>query len=64
MTSRADLAQALVKEATQPRFSRSIMEVISKTGPPSPARTFLKEIVGRKRSPAAEGSAVRMVERV
>lgn len=48
MTSRADLAQALIGEATQPRFPCETVEVISKTRPPSPAKTFLREIVGKK----------------
>jgi putative NADH-flavin reductase len=45
-TSRADLAQALIREATEPQHSRSIVEVITRSGPPSPMKTFLKEAFG------------------
>lgn len=44
-TSRADLAHALIAEATKPRHSHSIIEVISRSGPASPG-TFLKEALG------------------
>ena len=44
-TSRADLAQALIAEAIEPRHPRAIIEVISRSGPPSPT-TFLKEALG------------------
>jgi len=45
-TSRADLAQTLIREATQPQHSRSIIEVITRSGLPSPLATFLKEAFG------------------
>jgi putative NADH-flavin reductase len=45
-TSRADLAQTLVREATEPQHSRSIIEVITRSGPLSPFTTFLKEAFG------------------
>ncbi len=45
-TSRADLAQTLVREATEPRHSRLVIEVITRSGPPSPFKTFLKEAFG------------------
>ncbi len=44
-TSRADLAHALIAEATEPRHPRSIIEVVSRSGPASPT-TFLKEALG------------------
>lgn len=42
VTSRADLAQTLVSEATEPQHSRSIIEVITRSRTPS-FMTFLKE---------------------
>jgi putative NADH-flavin reductase len=45
-TSRADLAHALIEEATEPQHSRSILEVITWSGPPAPMKTFLKEAFG------------------
>lgn len=45
MTSRADLAQTLVREATQPEHPRSIIEVITRSGTPG-FRNFLKEALG------------------
>ena len=45
LTSRADLADLLVTEATEPRYARSTIEVITRSGPPS-GRTFLKETFG------------------
>lgn len=45
VTSRADLADALIREATEPRHPRSIIEVITRSGTPSPT-TFLKEAFG------------------
>lgn len=44
-TSRADLADALVSEATQPRHVRSIIEVITRSAAPRPT-SFLKEAFG------------------
>ncbi len=48
ITSRADLAETLIKEATAPQHSREIIEVITRSGTPSPL-TFLKEAFGGKR---------------
>ena len=45
VTSRADLAATLIREATEPRHSRSIIEVITRSATPSPM-TFLKEAFG------------------
>lgn len=45
VTSRADLAETLIREATAPRHSRSIIEVITRSGTPPPT-TFLKEAFG------------------
>jgi putative NADH-flavin reductase len=45
-TSRADLADILIREATEPQHSRSIIEVITRSGPPHPMKTFLKEAFG------------------
>ena len=45
-TSRADLALALVAEATEPRHSRSIVEIITRSELPSPLATVLKEAFG------------------
>lgn len=45
-TSRADLAQILVKEATDPQHSCSIIEVITRSDIPSPMATFRKEVFG------------------
>jgi hypothetical protein len=47
-TSRADLADTLIGEATEPQHSRSIVEVITRSGPPSPLTTFLKEAFGEE----------------
>lgn len=48
-TSRADLAHALIREATEPQHSRSIIEVITRSGNPPSITTFLKEaFVGGK----------------
>lgn len=47
ITSRADLAETLVREATAPQHSRAIIEVITRSGTPSPL-TFLKEAFGNK----------------
>ena len=47
-TSRADLAQVLLREATEERHSRSIIEVVTRSGPPSPMTTFLKEAFGAR----------------
>lgn len=44
--SRADLAQALVAEATEPRHSRSIVEIITRSELPSPLANVLKEAFG------------------
>lgn len=51
VTSRADLAATLVKEATEPQHSRSIIEVITRSGTPHPI-TFLKEAFGARGEPA------------
>lgn len=45
VTSRADLADALITEAVEPRYSRSVIEVITRSGTPSPV-TFVKEALG------------------
>ena len=45
VTSRADLAETLIREATEPQHPRSIIEVITRSGTPSPL-TFLKEALG------------------
>lgn len=45
VTSRADLADLLVKEATEPRHSREIVEVITRSARPSPLN-FVKEAFG------------------
>ncbi|MCV7013212.1 NAD(P)-dependent oxidoreductase [Mycolicibacterium madagascariense] len=45
VTSRADLADLLVKEATEPRYSRAIVDVITRSARPSPLN-FLKEAFG------------------
>ena len=46
VTSRADLADLLLKEATEPRHSRAVVEVITRSARPSPLN-FLKEAFGR-----------------
>ena len=48
VTSRADLAEALIGEATEPRHPRSTVEVITRSGTPSPL-TFVKEAFGSGR---------------
>lgn len=48
-TSRADLAQTLVREATKPEHPRSIIEVVTRSGNPSPM-LFFKEAFGVGRS--------------
>jgi putative NADH-flavin reductase len=45
-TSRADLADILVREATEPQHPRSIIEVLTRSGLPSPLRMVLKEAFG------------------
>ena len=45
-TSRADLADTLIREATEPQHARSIIEVITRSGTPSPWTTFLEEAFG------------------
>ncbi len=45
VTSRADLAQVLIREAVEPQHSRSIIEVITRSGTPSPM-TFVKQVLG------------------
>lgn len=45
ITSRADLADILIREATEPQHSRSIIEVITRSARPSPLN-FLKEAFG------------------
>jgi putative NADH-flavin reductase len=45
-TSRADLAETLIREATAPQHPRSIIEVITRSGLPLPMTTFLKEAFG------------------
>lgn len=47
VTSRADLAETLLREATAPQHSRSIIMVITRSGTPSPM-TFLKEAFGSR----------------
>lgn len=47
ITSRADLAETLIREATDPQHPRSIIEVITRSGTPS-FTTFLKEAFGGK----------------
>lgn len=44
-TSRADLAHLLVGEATEPRHARAIVEIVSRSGKPSPMN-FLREALG------------------
>lgn len=46
VTSRADLAQILVREATEPQHSRAIIEVITRSGTPT-FRTFMEEASGK-----------------
>ena len=48
VTSRADLAETLLREATEPRHSGAIIEVITRSGTPPPT-TFLKEAFGSGR---------------
>ena len=48
VTSRADLAETLIREATEPRHPRSVVEVITRSGTPSPL-TFVKEAFGSGR---------------
>lgn len=48
LTSRADLAETLLREATAPQYSRAIIEVITRSGTPSPL-TFLREAFGSGR---------------
>lgn len=48
VTSRADLAQTLLREATEPQHPHSTVEVITRSGTPSPL-TFLKEAFGSGR---------------
>ena len=48
VTSRADLADALIEEAVTPRHLRSTVEVITRSGTPSPL-TFVKEVLGIRR---------------
>jgi putative NADH-flavin reductase len=48
VTSRADLADTLIKEATEPQHPRAIIEVITRSGTPHPL-TFLKEALGTGR---------------
>ncbi len=48
VTSRADLADTLVREATRPQHPRSTIEVITRSGTPSPT-AFLKEALGTRR---------------
>jgi hypothetical protein len=45
VTSRADLADTLVREAIEPQHSRSTIEVMTRSAHPSPM-TFLKEAFG------------------
>ena len=45
VTSRADLADFLIKEATEPQHSRAIVEVLTSSARPSPLN-FLKEALG------------------
>lgn len=45
VTSRADLADILVREAIEPQHSRSIIEVMTRSSTPRPL-TFLKEVLG------------------
>ena len=45
VTCRADLADLLIKEATEPRHPRAIVEVITRSARPSPLN-FLKEAFG------------------
>ncbi|GAA4752924.1 NAD(P)-dependent oxidoreductase [Actinomycetospora chibensis] len=55
-TSRADLADLLVREAIAPQHPRSIIEVITRSGgPPRRWGTFLKEVMpGRGEQPVRE----------
>lgn len=48
VTSRADLADLLIREATEPQYSRSTIEVITRSATPS-ARTFMQEAFGSGR---------------
>lgn len=48
LTSRADLAQTLVHEATEPLHPRETIEVITRSGMP-PFTTFLREAFGTNR---------------
>ena len=48
VTSRADLADTLIREATEPRHPRAIVEVMTRSGTPSPL-TFVKEAFGSGR---------------
>ncbi len=46
-TSRADLAQVLIKEATEPQHRCATVEVVTRSGQPSQL-TFLKEAFGAR----------------
>lgn len=46
VTARADLAHALIREATEPRHPGCVVEVITRSATPS-ATTFFKEAFGR-----------------
>ncbi|MDR7277215.1 NAD(P)-dependent oxidoreductase [Catenuloplanes atrovinosus] len=48
-TSRPDLAQVLLNEATQPQHSRCAIEVLTRAIPPRQAAAFLKEAFGGRR---------------
>jgi len=48
ITSRADLAETLIREATAPQYPRAIIEVITRSNTPS-SMTFLKEAFGSGR---------------
>jgi putative NADH-flavin reductase len=63
ITSRADLADTLISEAVEPRHSRSTVEVMTRTGTPSPLN-FVKEAFGigassSARRPGADRTADR-----
>ncbi|ROR91004.1 NAD(P)-dependent oxidoreductase [Nocardioides aurantiacus] len=46
VTSRADLAEALILEATTPRHPRSVIEIITRSSTPSPG-SFFREAFGK-----------------
>ena len=58
VTSRADLAATLIREAVEPAHPRAVVEVVTRSGTPTPL-TFVRHAFGRTTPPGAQPEGTR-----